>query len=60
MLPLALTGAEPALVASTVPAAGVSERAIMNQTGHKSVAIARRYIREGSLFQENAAAAVGL
>ncbi len=32
----------------------------MNQTGHKSVAVARRYIREGSLFRENAAAAVGL
>ncbi len=54
------TGPEPALVSSTVSAAGVSERAIMNQTGHKSVAIARRYIREGSLFRENAAATLGL
>jgi hypothetical protein len=30
------------------------------QTGHRSTAILRRYIREGSLFRENAAAAVGL
>jgi hypothetical protein len=38
----------------------VSERAIMQQTGHKSVTVARRYIRLGSLFRENAAADVGL
>ncbi len=47
-------------LATSAAAAGVSERAIMAQTGHRSVAIARRYIREGSLFRENAAAAVGL
>jgi integrase len=40
--------------------AGVSERVIMQQTGHKNTAMLRRYIREGSLFRENAAAAVGL
>jgi site-specific recombinase XerD len=40
--------------------AGVSERVIMQQTGHKNTATLRRYIREGSLFRENAAAAVGL
>jgi integrase len=40
--------------------AGVSERVIMQQTGHKNAAMLRRYIREGSLFRENAAAAVGL
>ncbi len=40
--------------------AGVSERIIMQQTGHKNVAVLRRYIREGSLFRENAAAVVGL
>ncbi|HWQ74249.1 MAG TPA: site-specific integrase [Syntrophomonas sp.] len=39
---------------------GVSERAIMNQTGHHSQAMVRRYIREGSLFNDNAAAGVGL
>jgi len=40
--------------------AGVSERVIMRQTGHKNAAMLRRYIREGSLFRENAASAVGL
>jgi len=40
--------------------AGVSERVIMQQTGHKNTEMLRRYIREGSLFRENAAAAVGL
>jgi hypothetical protein len=32
----------------------------MAQTGHKSVAMVRRYIRDGDLFRENAAAQVGL
>jgi hypothetical protein len=32
----------------------------MQQTGHKSSEMVRRYIREGSLFRENAAAVVGL
>jgi site-specific recombinase XerD len=41
-------------------AAGVSERTIMAQTGHRSVQMVRRYIRDGSLFRENAAASVGL
>ena len=40
--------------------AGVSERAIMDQSGHRSLAVMRRYIRDGSLFRENAAAKVGL
>ena len=47
-------------LATAAAAAGVSERAIVNQTGHKSVTVARRYIREGSLFRENAAGQVGL
>lgn len=47
-------------LATSAAAAGVSERAIMNQTGHKSLNMVRRYIREGSLFRENAAASVGL
>ena len=38
----------------------VSERAIQDQSGHKSLAVMRRYIRDGSLFRENAAAKVGL
>jgi len=40
--------------------ADVSERAIQDQSGHKSLAVMRRYIRDGSLFRENAAAKVGL
>ena len=39
---------------------GVSERAIQEQSGHKSLLVLRRYIRDGSLFRENAAAKVGL
>lgn len=38
---------------------GVNERAIQGQTGHKSLPILRRYIRDGSLFHENAAAKSG-
>jgi integrase len=38
-------------LATSAAAAGVSERAIMAQTGHKSVNMVRRYIREGSLFR---------
>lgn len=47
-------------LATSAAAAGVSERAIMAQTGHKSVTMVRRYIRDASLFRENAAASVGL
>jgi site-specific recombinase XerD len=47
-------------LATSAAAAGASERSIMNQTGHRSVGMVRRYIREGSLFRENAAAVVGL
>jgi integrase len=47
-------------LATSAAAAGVSERAIMAQTGHRSLATVRKYIREGSLFLENAAAKVGL
>ena len=47
-------------LATSAAAAGVSERSIMNQTGHKSVVMVRKYIREGSLFRDNAAAGVGL
>ncbi len=43
-------------LATAAAKAGKSERAIMAQTGHKSVTMVRRYIREGSLFTENAAA----
>ena len=45
---------------SSAAAADVPEWVIALQTGHQSMAILRRYIREGSLFRENAAARVGL
>lgn len=47
-------------LATSAAKAGVSERSIMRQTGHKSVAMLRRYIRAGDIFNENAAAKVGL
>jgi integrase len=47
-------------LATAAAAAGVAERAIMRQTGHRSERIVRRYIRDGALFRENAAGAVGL
>jgi integrase len=39
---------------------GVSERVIMAQTGHRNLNTLRRYIRQGSLFRENAAFHLGL
>src|ERR1017187_5533146 len=47
-------------LATSAAAAGVPERVIAEQTGHKGTVMLRRYIREGSLFRENAASAVGL
>ncbi|MDE2099705.1 MAG: tyrosine-type recombinase/integrase [Patescibacteria group bacterium] len=47
-------------LATSAAAAGVEERVIMAQTGHRSVAMVRRYIREGSLWRDNAAGRVGL
>ena len=47
-------------LATSAAAVGVPERVIALQTGHKGTAMLRRYIREGSLFRENAASAVGL
>lgn len=38
--------------ATSAAMAGASERSIMRQTGHRSVQMVRRYIREGSLFRE--------
>lgn len=40
--------------------AGKSERSIMKQTGHRSVTVVRRYIRDAELFDDNAAAGIGL
>lgn len=47
-------------LATSAAEAGVSERSIMAQTGHRSLAVARGYIRSGSLFRDNTAAQVGL
>jgi integrase len=47
-------------LATAAAQAGASERAIMAQTGHKSLPMVRRYIRDGNLFRDNAAAVVGL
>jgi len=46
--------------ATTAAMGGASERSIMNQTGHRSVQMVRRYIRDGSLFRENSAGKLGL
>ena len=43
-------------LATAAARAGKSERSIMAQTGHRSVTMVRKYIREGSLFIDNAAA----
>lgn len=42
-------------LATAAALAGKSERSIMRQTGHRSVAMVRRYIREAKLFRDNAA-----
>jgi integrase len=47
-------------LATSAAAAGVPERVIAEKTGHKGTVMLRRYVREGLLFRENAASAVGL
>jgi site-specific recombinase XerD len=46
--------------ATSAAIAGASERSIMAQTGHRSVQMVRRYIRDASLFRENSAGKLGL
>jgi integrase len=46
--------------ATSAAIAGASERSIMKQTGHRSVQMVRKYIRDGSLFRENSAGKLGL
>jgi integrase len=46
--------------ATSAAIGGATERSIMNQTGHRSVQMVRRYIRDGSLFRENSAGKLGL
>jgi len=49
------------LRAGLAAAVGATERDIMNQTGHRSADMVRRYIREGNLFNKsNAASLAGL
>jgi integrase len=45
-------------LATSAAAAGVSSWAIKRQTGHRSDAVLARYIRDGQLFQGNAAGAL--
>ncbi len=47
-------------LATTAASSGASERSIMKQTRHKSVQQVRRYIQEGSVFQDNAGSFLGL
>jgi site-specific recombinase XerD len=47
-------------LATSAAMAGASERSIMAQTGHRSLTMVRRYIRDGSLFRENAVSVIGL
>ncbi|KJD42650.1 integrase [Paenibacillus terrae] len=47
-------------LATTAAMLGKSERAIMDQTRHRSEAMVRKYIRMGSIFKENAASNIGL
>jgi site-specific recombinase XerD len=47
-------------LATSAAAAGKSERSIMQQTGHRSLATLRRYIRDGDRFRDNAVSGIGL
>jgi len=47
-------------LATSTASAGVLERVIAAQMGYRGTAMLRRYMRESSLFRENAAGAVGL
>ncbi len=60
-------GLDPALVsghslragfATAAASAGVHERDIQRQTGHKSTTVLRRYIRAGEIWRDNAAGAL--
>jgi integrase len=47
-------------LATAAAEGGATERAIMDQTRHRSLKQVRKYIRRGSLFRDNAAARTGL
>lgn len=46
--------------ATSAARAGKSEASIMRQTRHKSLVVARRYIRDGTRWDDHAAAGIGL
>jgi len=47
-------------LATAAANAGKSECSLIKQTGHRSVNVVRRYIRQAELFDDNAAAGIGL
>lgn len=47
-------------LATAASAAGVSQKSIMDQGDWRSVQTVMRYVREGTLFENNAAASIGL
>jgi integrase len=47
-------------LATAAAKAGKSTHAIMRQTGHRSANMVARYVREASLFEDNAASGIGL
>ncbi len=47
-------------LATAAAKAGKSVLSIQRQTGHKSIAMVSRYVREGELFADNAAIGIGL
>jgi len=47
-------------LATAAARAGKSPHAIMRQTGHKSLTMVQKYIREATLFADNAASGIGL
>jgi integrase len=46
--------------ATAAAMAGASERSIMKRTGHRSVQMVRRYIRDASMFRGNSGGRLGL
>ncbi|RYI12604.1 MAG: integrase, partial [Acetobacteraceae bacterium] len=47
-------------LATSAAAHGLEERDIQRQTRHRSVAVLRRYIRDGELFRANVSGRIGL
>lgn len=47
-------------LATAASISGASERAIMNQTGHRSITMVRRYVQSVSLFKDNVGVRLGL